>query len=461
MIEQALAKKVLTVALQTGGDFAELYVEDTEKNTVSMQGGVVENANYSRIHGAGVRVMLGTNTAYAYTAGTEEGDLLKAAQSAAAAIKGDKIVAPMDFTVTDYQKTPKIPASTVSNERRIELLRKGSDAAKGYSDEITQTTADITDIDKRVLVCNSEGLFALDRRPSVRIAVSAVATADGEAQSGREAPGYATGYECFERIDVEQLGKNVAKTAVTMLHGKECPAGVFPVVIDGGFGGVIFHEACGHSLEATSVALGNSEFCGKIGQLVANERVTAIDDGTMAGEWGSLSIDDEGKPQQRRVLIENGVLKSYMIDRLGARRMGTDSTASARRQDYTFAPTSRMSNTFIAEGSDNPDEMIATMGTGLYAKSMGGGSVNPLTGEFNFAVDEGYWVKDGKIVCAVRGATLIGKGTDVLKKIDRVGPKMTMAPGMCGSLSGAVPTNVGQPRIRVTDITVGGKGGEI
>lgn len=230
-----------------------------------------------------------------------------------------------------------------------------------------------------------------------------------------------------------------------------------PVVIDNGFGGVIFHEACGHSLEATSVATGASEFTGKLGQKIAADCVTAIDDGTIANEWGSENVDDEGNPTTKLVLIENGILKNYMIDRLNSRRMKMPVTGSGRRQDYSFAPTSRMRNTYIAAGNDSEEEMIATMGDGLYARKMGGGSVNPATGEFNFAVDEGYLVKGGKIVHPVRGASLIGRGSEILTRIDRVGKDMQMAQGMCGSLSGSVPTNVGQPMIRVSQITVGGR----
>ena len=230
-----------------------------------------------------------------------------------------------------------------------------------------------------------------------------------------------------------------------------------PVVIAGGFGGVIFHEACGHALEATSVAPGTSVFAGKLGQQIAAPCVTAIDDGTMPNEWGSENIDDEGTPTQRLVLIENGVLRSYMVDRLNGLKMGMAPTGSARRENYTFAPTSRMHNTFIAPGSDDEDEMIRTMGDGLYAAQMGGGSVNTATGEFNFAVQEGYLIRDGKIASPVRGASLIGKGEQILMRIDRVGRHMTMGQGMCGSLSGSVPTNVGQPTIRVSSLTVGGK----
>ena len=229
------------------------------------------------------------------------------------------------------------------------------------------------------------------------------------------------------------------------------------VAIGNGFGGVIFHEACGHGLEATSVAFGTSVFCGKLGEQIASPCVTAVDDGTLPNEWGSENVDDEGTPTTKLVLIENGVLKNYMIDRLNGRRMGMPPTGSARRESYAYAPTSRMRNTYIAAGSDDEKEIISSMGDGLYAARMGGGSVDPATGEFNFAVQEGYLVKDGKITTPVRGASLIGKGADILMKIDRVGRDMRMAQGMCGSLSGSVPTNVGQPMIRVSSITVGGR----
>ena len=281
-----------------------------------------------------------------------------------------------------------------------------------------------------------------------------------ENQTGSSNPGAMKGFEFFtDCVDLEAEARDAARCAATMLHASDCPAGVMPVVIGNGFGGVIFHEACGHSLEATSVALGNSEFCGKLGQEVATPIVTAIDDGTLAGEWGSINIDDEGTPTTKLTLIENGVLKNYMIDRMGSRRMRMPMTGSSRRQDYTFAPTSRMRNTYIAAGTDEEEEIIRTCGDGLYAAQMGGGSVNPSTGEFNFSVREGYLIRDGKIAEPVRGATLIGRGSEILKRIDRVGKNLKLAQGVCGSLSGSVNTNVGQPTIRVTAITVGGRKG--
>jgi TldD protein len=229
------------------------------------------------------------------------------------------------------------------------------------------------------------------------------------------------------------------------------------VAIENGFGGVIFHEACGHSLEATQVGIGTSEMCGKLGMQIANEKVTAIDDGTIKNAWGSVNIDDEGNPTQRNVLIENGILKNYMIDRLGSRRMGMPMTGNSRRQNYLYEPTSRMTNTFIDNGPDKNEDIIASIEYGLYAKEMGGGSVNPLTGDFNFSVREGYMVRNGKICEPVREASLIGKGSQILKDIDMVGQNLATGQGVCGSSSGSVPTDVGQPLIRVKKITVGGR----
>ena len=462
MINEKLVLRILDAALETGGDFSELFLENTENTRIAMTDGDVETASYVRRRGAGVRVLQGGRSAYAYTADLSEDSLIRTARAAAAIINGERNKSCADgFKARNYAIELNMPFSSVVNSQRVELLKRGTAAAKAHSAEITQVTASYLDVDRSIAIFNSDGLHVTDRQPRTRVMVQAVASNNDEAQTGYEAPGLATDFEAYKSIDIEAAGLQAAKTAVTMLHGELCPAGVVPVVIDGGFGGVILHEACVHGLEATSVARGNSVFCGKLGQKIASDIVTAIDDGTMPGEWGSIRVDDEGTPSQRNVLIENGILKTYLVDMLGGRIMNHPLTGSSRRQDYTFAPTSRMTNTFFAPGNDDDDEMIRTMGEGLYAARMGGGSVNPLTGEFNFAVLEGYWVKDGKVLCPVRGATLIGRGADVLMKVDRIGRAMTMGQGMCGSLSGSVPTNVGQPRIRVSELTVGGKGGKL
>ena len=462
MIEPRIANAVLQEALKHGADFSELFLEDTESNTVVMVDGKVENAGYTRLRGAGVRVLKGTRSAYAYTADTSPESLMATARAAAAALPGTPDGKTASFSMEQFALPAKQPFSGVENSARAKLLREATKAARDVSMEITQVRSNYLDVTQRVLICNSEGVFVRDERPRTRVGVMAVAMKDGEAQTGFEGPGCGTGFEAYaERIDVIAAARDAANTAVTMLHAPECPAGRIPAVIDGGFGGVIFHEACGHSLEATSIARGNSVFSGKIGEKIAADCVSAVDDGTLAGEWGTLSVDDEGTPTRRNLLIENGILRGYLIDRLGGRIMGMPVTGSSRRQNYMFAPTSRMTNTFICPGTDDEEEMIRQMDRGLYAKRMGGGSVNPVTGEFNFAVSEGYFVRDGRIHCPVRGATLIGKGSEILKKIDRVGRRMWMGQGMCGSLSGSIPTNVGQPRIRVSEITVGGKGGAI
>ncbi len=460
MLDQNIAREVLQEAVRTGGDFAEIFVEDRIDNTMMMRSGRIETANTGRLHGAGVRVFCGTNAIYVHTNDTSREGLMACARQAAAAVKGGKgcIVQPFKAWNAARPEEIRLLPTDVKAAVKAEKIRAAEAAARRVSPEIVQVIGNYIDHVQNVCICNTEGVFVTDQRVRTRLSMSAVASNGTENQSGSDNPGASMGFEIFdETINPEEVGETAARQAVTMLHAPVCPAGVMPVVIDNGFGGVIFHEACGHSLEATSVGIGVSEFCGKLGQQVASSCVTAIDDGTIVNQWGMLHVDDEGTPTQRTVLVENGVLKNYMIDRLGSRRMDMPITGSSRRQSYAFAPTSRMRSTFIAPGNDDEAEMIATMGDGLYAKKMGGGSVNPATGEFNFAVNEGYLVKDGKIAHPVRGASLIGRGSEVLLKIDRVGKDLQLAQGMCGSMSGSVPTDVGQPMIRVGSLTVGGR----
>ena len=460
MLTQSIAGQALKAALATGGDFAEIFWEDRQSGAMSLVDRRVESAGTQRRHGAGIRVFRGLGSVYVHTNDTTPAGLVSAARRVADAVSGDGRVGDIRLTRAlprNLHAVAEMPMD-VAGARRAGLLRACDGAARAVSPAISQVQANLTYWDSDVIIANSEGLFTGDRRVYTRLYVYTVAEKDGDSQSGREAPGAMMGYELFStRVDPEAVSRQAAKRAVTMLEADPCPAGVMPVVIDGGFGGVIFHEACGHSLEAAAVAFGNSEFAGKLGQPVASPLVTAIDDGALANEWGSLNIDDEGMPAGRLVLIEDGILKNYMVDRLNGRRMGLPPTGSGRRQDYTYAPTSRMRNTFIAAGEDDEAEIIASCPDGLYAKSMGGGSVNPVTGEFNFAVDEGYLIRNGQIGAPVRGASLIGRGSEILMKIDRVGRSMWMAQGMCGASSGSVPVNVGQPMIRVTDITVGGR----
>ena len=460
MITNAQALPALQAALASGGDFAEIFYQDKTSQTISLRDGKVEDALTRRIHGAGIRVFKGLSCVYVHSCDTSPSGLLNLARKAADAIGGigeGRSIELIGSRIRNIHAVKLLPMD-ISGARKAALLKDACRAAQDVSPSIAHVRTGLTCSQQEIQIFNSEGLATGDYRVRTRMTVSAIASDGSQNQTGSEAPGALMGYELFEaRVNPEETARMAARSAMTMLSAMPCPAGRMPVVMDGGFGGVIFHEACGHSLEATSVAFGNSEFCGKLGEVIAAPCVTAIDDGTMENEWGSTNIDDEGMPTTRLVLIENGMLKNYMIDKLNARRMEAAPTGSGRRQDYTYAPTSRMRNTFIAPGKDDEEEMIATAGDGLYARKMGGGSVNPATGEFNFSVAEGYLIRGGKIAEPVRGATLIGKGAEVLKKIDRVGPRMWMAQGMCGSQSGSVPTNVGQPRIRISDITVGGR----
>lgn len=459
MLSREVAQRVLGRCLITGGDFAEIFEEDTINNTIGILNGKVENSVGGRSYGIGIRIFKGLKSVYAYTNNNSLSSLLDVAYKAALAlgeVKEEKNIVLDCTSIKSTHPIIHIPSSIGIN-KKIGVMKIAYNAAKDYSNEISQVGVNYIDKEQNVLIANTEGLYVEDKRVRTRLAINSVASLNGENQTGFEGPGRHMGFEMFNYIDPEYYGKEASRIACTMLHAKNCPAGKMTVAIDNGFGGVIFHEACGHSLEATSVAKGNSVFTGKLGEQIASTKVTAIDDGTIPNAWGSLNIDDEGNKTQKNVLIENGILKSYMIDKLNGRRMGMAPTGSGRRQSYKYAPTSRMTNTYIANGEDSPEEIIKSIEDGLYAKKMGGGSVNPVTGEFNFAVSEGYIVKNGEIQEPVRGASLIGKGSDILMNIDMVGNNMTQGQGMCGSSSGSIPTNVGQPMIRVSEITVGGR----
>ncbi len=460
MISKELCEKIILRAMKTGADYAEIYAEDKTASSVSMIDGAVENSVSSRDRGVGIRVFKNTNYVYAYGNDISEKGLNGLADKVAAAV-GECEKKQADIKLESKIFAPVceilVPGSDILLTKKIEDLKIGYFAAKNYASQIVQVRASMNCNEKDVLVANSEGVYGKDKRSYVRVFISAVASDGIENQSGTFSPGNHSGYEFIDALDLKAGGEFAARQAMTMLKASKCPAGKMPVVMGNGFGGVIFHEACGHSLEATSVAKGNSVFCGKLGQKIASEKVTAYDDGTMKNSWGSLSMSDEGEDPSNILLIENGILKNYMIDKLGARRMNMPSTGSGRRQSYEFAPTSRMTNTYIAPGTDKIDDMFASVDYGLYAAHMGGGSVNPITGEFNFAVVEGYMIRNGKVCEPVRGATLIGKGSEILNNIYMVSDNLELAQGMCGSSSGSVPTNVGQPAIAVSDIVVGGE----
>ena len=459
MLNKTTAAEVLGKAMSGGADFAEIFCELTRTQSLSLVDGKIEKITDNVISGVGIRAFKGTQTAYASTCDVTREGLLACAARVADVIAFDKVSVNLSLSERIFPNVHAVKIEPVGADMRYktDLLKAGCSAAKNYDPHILQVQGTLALVDRTVWIANSEELFTSDRHIRTRMAISAVASDNGENQSGSASPGRGMGLEMFETFKPEDIGIEASRHAMVNLRASYCPAGRMPVAIENGFGGVIFHEACGHSLEATSVGTGTSQMCGKLGEKIANEKVTAIDDGTIVSAWGSVNIDDEGHPTQRNVLIENGILKQYMVDRLGSRRLGMPMTGNSRRQDYHYEPTSRMTNTFIDNGPDRNEDIIRSIEYGLYAKKMGGGSVNPLTGDFNFAVSEGYIVRNGEICEPVRGASLIGNGSQILMDIDMVGQNLATGQGMCGSVSGSVPTDVGQPLIRVSSITVGGR----
>ncbi len=459
MIQKKLLEEILAKASSTGADFAEVFSEHTDVGAIEMVDSKVDKIQDSVLSGVGIRALKGVRSVFASTTDLSREGLLQCALQVAEALGEGNAPISIHLTERIFPDIHPIRVApfTAENKQKIDLLKEGYFAAKEYDERISQVVGRLLMFDHNILIANSDGLFTTDRQIRTRMVINAVASKGTENQSGTCSPGRRMGLEVFDLFPPKDIGIQAAKQALTNLSAGYCPAGKMTVAIENGFGGVIFHEACGHSLEATSVSIGMSQMAGKLGQKIANEKVTAIDDGTIPNAWGSVNIDDEGTPSRRNVLIENGILKSYMIDKLGGRRMGMDVTGNSRRQSYAFEPTSRMTNTFIDNGPDKNEDIIASIEYGLYAKSMGGGSVNPVTGEFNFGVNEAYMIRNGKICEPVRGASLIGKGSEILMDIDMVGQNLATGQGMCGSLSGSIPTDVGQPLIRVSSITVGGR----
>jgi len=458
VVHEKTIQDLLHEALGLGGDFAEIFIENRFNRSFGMIGGKLESALQGRDFGLGIRIYFGLNSIYTYTNQLKKDHLLEMIRQAVYLKKNNPSVRAVPFRHVIPEDVHQIRHRRIPSEReKIDLMRLSVSGIHDPEGLIQQVRVNYIDYEQRVTIANSDGLFVEDERLRTRLSVGVSALFQGEVQTGHMSQGAFGGFSFYEGINPADLGRESARIAMTTVKAGHAPRGNMPVIIDKGFGGVLFHEASGHGLEATSVAKGISVYSGKVGTQVASPLVTAIDDGTIKGAWGSSVVDDEGTPTKRNVLIEKGVLKGYMIDRFGGLKMGEASTGSARRESYKYEPTSRMTNTFIDQGESDFDEIIEDTEYGLYAKYMGGGSVNPATGEFNFAVMEGYMVRGGKIAEPVRGATLIGRGFDVLKNIDKVGNNLAYGQGMCGSVSGSVPVNVGQPTLRVKSITVGGR----
>ena len=460
MIEEAVVQRVLSSALRTGGDFAEIFAEDQRGSAARLDDGKVEELTSGRERGAGIRVVSGETTGFAHTNDLSESGLQAAASAAAAAARGGgggvRIVA-LSRVKAPAPGIVEVLPETVAKATKVELLRQADETARATGEAVKQVMAVYADSRRRILIANSEGVLASDDQVRTRFAVSCVAVGDAGMQTGRESVGHTIGFELFNRYDVEELARRAAERALTKLMARPAPSGAVPVVIKSGGGGVLFHEACGHGLEADLVGKDSSVFRGRLGELVASPLVTLIDDGTMGGEWGAYAVDDEGHPAARNVLIEDGVLTDYMWDWLRSRKEGHKQSGNGRRESYQCLPMVRMTNTFVANGTEDPAEIIRQTPSGVYVASLGGGQVNTATGDFVFGMTEAYLIEDGEITEPLRDANLIGNGPEVLRNIDVLGNDFDMgAPGTCGKDGQGVPVGDGQPTLRVTSLTVGG-----
>ncbi len=458
MLDKDIANDIIFEALSLGADFCDIFVEKSKIETLSMNSSKVKDVKSGIDFGIGIRLIYGERALYGYTNSGMKDDLLGLTKKLAEQYKREgRQVAAFVYKSKSKKVIASIPNRDMSLEEKIQKLHSLDQMTRSKSEIISQVNIGLSFREQQVEIFDSEGLYMEDLRPYCRISSTAIAKDGSDQATGMWNPGARGGYEFFNGLDFEWIADYTAAQAVNILKAKPCPAGKMPVIIDNGFGGVIFHEACGHTLETTSVEKKASVFWDKKGEMIAHESLSAVDDGTIDNLWGSINVDDEGMETQRTQLIKNGKLENFLSDRMGEIKTGHQRTGSARRESYKYAPASRMRNTFIEAGSHSLEELLSSMGDGLYAKSMGGGSVNPGTGEFNFSVQEGYIVKNGKLAEAVKGATLIGKGEEIMKNISMVGNNLEYAAGICGSVSGGVPVTVGQPAIKVDEILVGGK----
>lgn len=460
LLDEDTIARVVSAALERGGEFAEVFAEDSASSSALLDDGRVEELSSGRDRGAGIRVVVGESTGFAHTSDLSEKGLVHAARTAAAAARGGRGCDAV--ALTPVPGTPRttavVPPGDVAKARKVELLLTADGLARSTDAAITQVTARYADSHRRILVANSDGVLAGDEQVRTLFSVSCVASGDTGMQTGRESIGRTVGFELFDDHDVAELAGRAARRAVTKLAARPAPSGERTVVIGPGGGGVMFHEACGHGLEADLVAKGASVFAGRVGELVASPLVTLVDDGTMDGEWGCTSIDDEGRPTRRNVLIEDGVLVDYMWDTVRARAEGRDPSGNGRRQSYQHLPMVRMTNTYLLGGSSSPDDIVADTAQGVYIAHLGGGQVNTATGDFVFGMTEAYLIEDGRITEPLREGNLIGNGPAVLRAIDAVGNDFAMgSPGTCGKDGQGVPVGDGVPTLRVASgLTIGG-----
>lgn len=467
MISKSLALKVLNACLATGGDYAEIYLEQTDSQTINLENGKVETCTGAQSFGVGIRIFQGVKYVYGYASDISAKTLISLASNLAASFQDERTITVEKIEKQRVKLVNKINDHLldVPPEERIAYLKECHAAVSEVDPRIVRIINAFSASHRTFTLFTAEGPVGKqfsNEEERGRVHFVALASDGQQIQTSTAGPGRCAGWHWFkDELDYKAIGKKVGENAIKLLSAKECPSGRYTVVIANGWGGVLFHEACGHPLEAEATAKGISVFSKSIGQQIASPIVSAIDDGTIPNEWGSNNIDSEGVPTHKNQLIKDGVCVGFMVDKLNGRRLGMEPNGVCRRQSYKYAPTSRMSNTYICPGKDNPEDIIKDTKLGIYVANFGGGSVDPSTGEFNFSASEAYIIRDGKLAEMVKGCTLIGQGAEILHQIDRVGNDLDLGQGNCGASSGSVPVNVGQPTIRLKEITVGGRGDKL
>lgn len=460
--DRGLLQATVERALRRGGDFAEVFVEDRDSSGVRLEDGRIEQTSGGREIGAGVRLLAGERTFYAYSDAVDEAGLAAAADAVAAAADSgaeDAMVVELGAARSDPGRHPvEQPPGDVAITRKADLVRAGDEAARAISDEIVQASIGYGDTHQRVLIANSLGDLVFDDRTRTRFSAQVVARRGDVIQTGHETMGGSAGFELLDEEIARRTAREAAEKAHLMLDSRPAPVGTMAVVLANGFGGTLFHEACGHGLEADAIAKGASIYQDKMGVAVAAPIVSAYDEGSLPNGWGSQAFDDEGVPTQKTLVIEEGRLTSYLYDRLRARAAGAAPTGNGRRQSFRHVPIPRMTTTYIAPGPLTPEEIIAATPRGFYAKSLAGGQVEPASGSFVFGVAEGYLIEGGRITTPLRGATLVGSGIDILMKIDMIAGDFDVKAGICGKDGQGVPVGTGQATLRIAEMTVGGTG---
>ncbi|MGZ8955392.1 MAG: metalloprotease TldD [Methylovulum sp.] len=460
-IQDNAIESIMSRLLSSPVDAADIYFQSTHSESWVMEGGIIKEGSHNIEQGAGVRAVLGEKTGFAYSDRIELPTLLEAANNVKAILRQgqDAQVGIKPFANAAQYYSVANPLKSLADQQKIALLQKVESETRKLDNRIEEVIVSLVGVHESILVANQDGSLAADIRPLVRMNVTVIVVENGRREQGSMGGGARSDYQYFIDEDTALgYGKEAVRQALVNLEAGEAPAGNMTVVLGPGWPGILLHEAIGHGLEGDFNRKGTSAFSGKVGERVASSLCTVVDDGTLQGRRGSLSIDDEGTPTEKTVLIENGILKGYMQDKLNARLMGVKPTGNGRRESYASLPMPRMTNTYMLAGQHNPEEIIKSVKKGLYARNFAGGQVDITSGKFVFSASEAYLIEDGKITRPVKGATLIGNGPDVLTKVSMVGTDLELDSGVgtCGKDGQSVPVGVGQPTLKIDGLTVGG-----